>query len=100
MKFEDFEMLGVDTSKLIPFTSGYILRVSRYKDDKTGKMAFEYSEYVPGLDGVQVGVNNLTKEELYEKIEDTIERMKIGQFLLKEFLEEKRDDVCYWEEDQ
>lgn len=72
----------------------YIVQCWREKDED-GEEIYTVDQYQPRRNYVWHG--EMTKEQALEGLKETIERMKIAQELMQDFIDGKRDDFYFWE---
>lgn len=100
MTLDELKALGVDVSKLSHMGSmNYILQVWRTYDENNEEVNIAYDQYQPRRNRIWHGFNDISEDDIKRDIAETIERMKIAQIQLQEFLDGKRDTVYYWEPD-
>ena len=94
----EIQKLGVDTSKLTFIgTMNYIVQAWRSKDENTGEVHIEYDQYHPRRNKIFHGYDDMTEDELKKDMAETIERMKIAQKMMQDFIDGKTDYVYYWQ---
>lgn len=69
------------------------------KEQTDEEWAVTVDQYQPRKNRIWNGELN-DKEELVANVKDTIERLKIGQQLLQDWLDGKTDNVYYWDLDK
>ncbi len=67
-------------------------------EDEEDTEMYQIDQYQPRKNRVWSG--KLSREEVRVNIKDTIERLKIGQQLLQDWLDGKIDNVYYWDLDK
>lgn len=90
---------NLDASKLtFEGSLNYIVQAQRWRDDD-GILHFSFDNYMPRKNRIYHGEDEDTYEDLIESMKETIERMKIAQRQMQDFIDGKNDFFYYWETD-
>lgn len=99
---KELEERGVDIKKL-SFLGSLNYMVQIFKEtDENGDTYVEYDVYQPRKNRIYHNAEHIDESrmnEIRKEIAETIERMKIAEILLQDFLDGKRNDVYYWQGD-
>ncbi len=91
--------LGVDVTKLTLMGSmNYVVQAFREKNDETGEITFSYDIYQPRKNRIRSGdESSMSYEDLIISMKETLERMKIAERNIRDFIDGKTDVFYYWD---